>query len=237
MTCSGPVPAPSGRARLVPRRSAAGAASRSSRPSSRRGRRGPARPGGDAGDRGHARALRRPRAARARVPQWRERDEPRGPVLCGASPGSSCAPVACELAASTPLAHTTSRSSTASRCRRTTSPSPSLRSTGASSTRRARTRSAPGARGGAVRPPPSPAHRGHRARRALERRQRRGLRVARRRTGSRCGSVGASRVSAGGHPTAPSCCSSKASSTRRPVSSTPWRRMRCASGANGCSRT
>ena len=51
------------------------------------------------------------------------------PARSGASPGSSCGPGAWSSRPSTPLVHTTSRSSTASRCRRTTSRSPSLPST------------------------------------------------------------------------------------------------------------
>ena len=84
----------------------------------------------------------RPRAARTRVRRVaRARRAAGGPRFVGPRLGRVLRPVASSSRPPTPLVHTTSRSSTASRCRRTTCPSPSLRSTGATSTWPVRIRS------------------------------------------------------------------------------------------------
>ena len=140
------------------------------------------------------------------------------PARSGASPGSSSGPGAGSSRPSTPPAHATSRSSTGSRCRRTTSRSPSIAvHRGQLELAREHSERAlelwPRSSSGSH----PPQHLGGpRARRALERRRVGGRGLARQgRPAGRGSSGGASRASAGGPPTTSRCCSSSAGSTTR----------------------
>ena len=193
--------------------------------------------GGDAGDREHPRAGARSGRKPAHCSSGSTRSGATGTsrgarALCGASPGSSSGRGVGRSRRTTPLAHTTSRSSTASRCRRITFRSPSSPSIAGSSSSRASIRSGRWtwrrSSSGSIRLSISPSS-GLVAlgeRRSVGRSGRGSTRptVGLRRW------VGASRASAGGPATTWSFCSNWAAAKTPCACSTTGRRMRARVG-------